>query len=74
MFNLVALFYSLTMFIHVKTVTEFTLWEGKRKFTQLRLYIAIGMAKDGLEPATAGQNALHLQPAVGTGQAVLGGS
>lgn len=59
------------MFIHIKTVIEFTLWEGKRKFTQLRLYIAIGMTKDGLDPATARQNALHLQPAVGTGQAVL---
>lgn len=30
------------------------------------------MAKDGLEPATTGQNTLHLRPAVGTGQAVLG--
>lgn len=33
----------------------------------MRLYIAIGMATEGLEPTISGQHALHLQLAVGIG-------
>lgn len=50
------------MFIHIKTVSELTLGSRERKFLQWRLAIAIGMAKMGLKPASAGQKVCNSQP------------